>query len=298
MHDSLFVNVFDTIRMHDSLFVNVFDTIRMHDSLFVNVFDTIRMHDSLFVNVFDTLRIHDSLFVNVFDTLRIHDSLLITHRDSLRILDSLYGRIVDTIAYQETLISRATFNLDENYVYVGDANDTARGVPVTGAISINSTGLTTLSAGTIYASNLANDLTGTSLDNGTADYVLASRGDGSFKWTSPGDLSVDPANIGLTDSYVFVGNASDKAEAQPLSGDATITNAGVLTIEPGAVTSGKILDGTISNIDLDKTNIPLSGFGSAMSDVDMGGFAITSLLDPTLAQDAATESYVDGIITG
>ncbi|MFO7869418.1 MAG: tail fiber domain-containing protein [Bacteroidales bacterium] len=281
------------VKSHDSLFVDVYDSLYLHDSLLVNVFDTIRMHDSILVNVVDTIRMHDSLFVNVFDTIRMHDSMLLTHRDSLRILDSLYGRIVDTVAYQEELLTKATFNLNEHHVYVGDANDTARGVPVTGAISLNSTGLTRLSDGIVHASNLANNASGIALDNGTADHVLASRGDGSFKWTSPDSLSVDPSNIALSEAYIFVGNSFDNAEAQPLSGDATITNAGVLTIGTGAVTSAKILDGSIANIDLDKTNIPLSGFASASADVDMGSNKITSLAAPTLADDAATKLYVD-----
>jgi hypothetical protein len=42
---------------------------------------------------------------------------------------------------------------------------------------------------------------------------------------------------------VFVGDINEAA-AVALSGDAAITNAGVVTIETDAVTTAKILDGT------------------------------------------------------
>jgi hypothetical protein len=42
-----------------------------------------------------------------------------------------------------------------------------------------------------------------------------------------------------------VGNINGEAAAVALSGDVAITNAGVVTIETDAVTTAKILDGTI-----------------------------------------------------
>ncbi|WP_316841112.1 tail fiber domain-containing protein [Pedobacter gandavensis] len=42
-----------------------------------------------------------------------------------------------------------------------------------------------------------------------------------------------------------------------------------------------------------KTAVPLSGFGAAGADVLMGGFKLSAVADPALAQDAATKNYVD-----
>src|SRR5690606_29371913 len=64
-------------------------------------------------------------------------------------------------------------------------------------------------------------------------------------------------------------------------------------ISDGAVTSDKIADGTIAEADPDKANIPLSGFGAAAADLDMGSNRIARVADPTGAQDAATKNYVD-----
>jgi hypothetical protein len=111
-----------------------------------------------------------------------------------------------------------------------------------------------------------------------------------------------------------------KPAAVALSGDVAITNAGVVTIETDAVTTAKILDGTIlaadiatadavttakidgnelaadianaavTNAKLDGSNIPLSGFAAAAANVDLGtSFKLINVLDPTLAQDAATK---------
>ncbi|MCL6268322.1 hypothetical protein, partial [Flagellimonas myxillae] len=65
-----------------------------------------------------------------------------------------------------------------------------------------------------------------------------------------------------------------------------------------AVGTNELIDGSVTNIKLDKANIPLSGFGAAAANVDMGGSQINNLQDPTAAQDAATMAYVDSEVAG
>ena len=60
-----------------------------------------------------------------------------------------------------------------------------------------------------------------------------------------------------------------------------------------AVETAKIKNAAVTNGKLDKTNIPLSGFGAATTDVAFGANKLTGVADPALAQDAATKNYVD-----
>ncbi|WP_350290609.1 hypothetical protein [uncultured Croceitalea sp.] len=100
----------------------------------------------------------------------------------------------------------------------------------------------------------------------------------------------------LTDGTIYIGNATNLAQERTISGDATIDNTGVLTIEPDAVGTTEIIDANITNAKLDKTNIPLSGFGAATGNVSVGGFQLNNVAEPTAAQDAATRNYVDNSI--
>jgi hypothetical protein len=66
-----------------------------------------------------------------------------------------------------------------------------------------------------------------------------------------------------------------------------------------------ILDGTLIEEDiadnavtkLDKTNIPLSGFGIATADIELGDHKLSGLATPADADDAA-QGYVDNGIAG
>ncbi len=59
----------------------------------------------------------------------------------------------------------------------------------------------------------------------------------------------------LPSAEIFVGNASNVATARAVSGDATLSNAGVLTIGNNAITSAKIADGTIVGADIANATI-------------------------------------------
>src|SRR5690606_10065785 len=55
-----------------------------------------------------------------------------------------------------------------------------------------------------------------------------------------------------------------------------------------------IADGAVSNVKLDKPNIPLSGFGAAEADVDIGTInKLINVAAPTNDLDAANKAYVD-----
>ena len=82
-----------------------------------------------------------------------------------------------------------------------------------------------------------------------------------------------------------------------LAGDLSGTASAPL-IANNAVTSAKIADGTITDSDLNKAAIPLSGFGKPVANIAMAGNKITNLKDPTNNQDAATKKYVDDKLLG
>lgn len=69
-------------------------------------------------------------------------------------------------------------------------------------------------------------------------YVCTNATTGAAVW-SAGSGSGSGTNV-LTDGYLFVGNSSNVATGVALSGDATITNAGVLTIAANAITNAKM----------------------------------------------------------
>jgi len=94
------------------------------------------------------------------------------------------------------------------------------------------------------------------------------------------------AGYGITDGKTFL----------QMSGDATMTPEGVITIADEAINTVKIADGSIENEDLNKSTIPLSGFSVPKANISMGGYKLTNLAIPINFKDAANKKYVDDAI--
>ncbi|WP_420575623.1 beta strand repeat-containing protein [Ekhidna sp.] len=70
----------------------------------------------------------------------------------------------------------------------------------------------------------------------------------------------------LTDGSIFIGDGTNAAIAQTLSGDVTITNTGVATIANDAVGTAEITDGTIATIDIADDNVTLAKLENGTAD--------------------------------
>ena len=136
--------------------------------------------------------------------------------------DTLVGR-----ATTDTLTNK-TINVDNNTVSNIEVDNLKAGVLDIDLTSVAATDTTLASAKAIKTYVDAQVATANELEELT-DVTVTSKAD---------------ANLLIYDSV------STDWENHSLSGDITITNTGVATIGTGAVTSGKILDGTIVNADI------------------------------------------------
>lgn len=127
----------------------------------------------------------------------------------------------------------------------------------------------------------------------------------------------------LASANIYVGNAGGVATAVLVSGDATLSNTGALTIAADAISNAKLADmatmtikgnntgGAANPLDLTaaqtKTllaiaNTDVSGLGTMSTQnsnsVSITGGTITGMPTPTGASDVAIKSYVDAATTG
>ncbi|HRO68223.1 MAG TPA: hypothetical protein PL182_11710, partial [Pseudobdellovibrionaceae bacterium] len=113
------------------------------------------------------------------------------------------------------------------------------------------TGDVTMSAGTT-ATTLANSGV-TAGTYGSATVVPRMTVDAKGRVTSVTNTTitgVSPVGASLANGRIWVGNGTAVAAAVAVSGDATLSNAGALTIAANAITSAKIANGAVANADL------------------------------------------------
>ncbi len=97
----------------------------------------------------------------------------------------------------------------------------------------------------------------------------------------------EKAEFKLPQGEIYIGNTTGLAKTVSVTGDVLFDLNGVTTIQANTVTNGK----------LDKSNIPLSGFGSPQADIDMNNNKLTGLAAPSNGTDAVNKSYSDAADT-
>ena len=130
-----------------------------------------------------------------------------------------------------------------------------------------------------------------------------------FQWNGSQWTLVNESVLGITEKDSIVGNEvvgptdatllldGDGTEAIPFTLDVAPFGIDTPELADDAVTTLKISDGNVTNAKLDKTNIPLSGFGAAGANVDLGNQNLVNVADPTNPLDAVNLQYLEGAIT-
>ena len=152
------------------------------------------------------------------------------------------------------------------------------------------------------ATNTIGSATGTNTINGPTTFNQAATFSGAVTFTSAPSLPLNSAML-------YVGNGSNIATAVNLSGDATITNGGVLTVANNAittakiiadaVTTAKILDGTILNADIAAATIDLTTKVTGILPIANGGTGSVTqnFVDLTTAQTVAGAKTLSNLLT-
>lgn len=194
----------------------------------------------------------------------------------------------DSLTDQRTDIDANTTNISTNTtdidalealangkIYIGNGSNVATEVTPSGDVTISNDGTTALVAGQIVDAdiNASAAITATKIADGSVSSAEFQRLDGltedistTFSEHSDSNTAqrtdIDAINT-LADGKIYVGNGSNSATEVTLSGDATITNAGVVAIasdvivnadinSSAAIDASKIADGSVSSTEFQR----------------------------------------------
>lgn len=158
---------------------------------------------------------------------------------------------------QTQLNAKLSTTLTSAYVYVGNGSNVATGVAVTGDVTISNAGVTAIGSGVIVNAdiNVSAAIAQSKMAALTASRAMVTDASGfatvsAATSTEVGYLSGVSSAIQtqlnakltstLTSAYVFVGNGSNVATGVAISGDITISNAGVVAIAGGVIVNADV----------------------------------------------------------
>ncbi|MES3037441.1 MAG: hypothetical protein V4736_05985, partial [Bdellovibrionota bacterium] len=90
--------------------------------------------------------------------------------------------------------------------------------------------------------------------DGTTGQMLSTDGSGILSWATPGGGAPTTNNEPLASGKIWIGDPGGKAQELVLTGDATLSNAGVLTLKPDVVTQPNVANDAISFSKLQNIN--------------------------------------------
>jgi hypothetical protein len=97
----------------------------------------------------------------------------------------------------------------------------------------------------------------------------------------------------LENGKIFIGNAGNVATGVDMTGDAQITNTGVLLISPNAITTNKIADANVSNAKLANSNIYITDDQGHNGQIELGGSLHLHGNGATVVNYSPTSSSID-----
>ncbi|MEP2279281.1 MAG: hypothetical protein ABJI11_07605, partial [Maribacter sp.] len=143
--------------------------------------------------------------------------------------------------------------LPEGQVLIGNATDEATPQPITGDATIDNAGILTISADAIENTMIAANVAGNGIiqnaTSGALDIIPGTIENQILKWNNTTEIWELGTDVGgtLLDGQVLIGNATNEATPQPITGDATIDNAGILTISADAIENTMIAANVAGN---------------------------------------------------
>ncbi|MCX5787280.1 MAG: hypothetical protein NTX64_02045, partial [Elusimicrobia bacterium] len=148
--------------------------------------------------------------------------------------------VAGNISFSQALMPNAVAGLTGQFLLSQGANTAPLWTnSFTSQVGFSSPGSLTMSGSSITLTGSGGVLT-------AASSVTASSffGDGSHL------TGLNPAGGSLTDDFFWLGNGSNLAQARQMSGDATMSDTGVVTIAAGAVNTGKLAADAVTSAKL------------------------------------------------
>lgn len=146
-------------------------------------------------------------------------------------------------------------------IWVGNGSNAATAVAMSGDATMTNAGVLNLGAGVVTTTEIldATILAADLADDAVTIPKLAATGTPSATTYLRGDntwATIGASLPALTSASIWVGNGSHVATAVAMSGDATMTNAGVLSLAANSVANAEMADDAVGLAELSATGTP------------------------------------------